>query len=106
MTMHSSTIAIYGATGYIGELTARIAVEKGLEPVLIRRDENKTGKVARRLDLPWRTGTLDDPRTLDEALRGLTVVLNAAGPFGTTTGPVLDACIRTGTLRDLARSTS
>lgn len=97
MKMHGNTIAIYGATGYIGELTARIAVEKGLEPVLIGRDETKVREVARRLDLPWRVASLDDPPALDEALRGISVVLNSAGPFGTTTGPLLDACIRTRT---------
>ncbi|WP_191300114.1 saccharopine dehydrogenase family protein [Lentzea cavernae] len=97
MTMHGSRIAIYGATGYIGELTARIAVERDLEPVLIGRGKRHVEEVARRLGLPWRIGALDDPEALDEALRDVSVVLNAAGPFSTTAGPLLDACIRTRT---------
>ncbi|MCX2947891.1 saccharopine dehydrogenase family protein [Lentzea sp. NEAU-D7] len=97
MTMHGNTMAIYGATGYIGELTTRIAVGKGLEPVLIGRGKPQVEEIARRHDLPWRVAALDDPHAVDEALRGISVVLNAAGPFGTTAGPLLDACIRTRT---------
>ncbi len=38
--------------------------------------------------------TLEDPRALERALDGVSVVLNAAGPFSATAGPLVIACLR------------
>jgi short subunit dehydrogenase-like uncharacterized protein len=43
-----------------------------------------------------RVFALDDPRALDEGLRGMDVVLCCAGPFSRTSRPMVDACLRTG----------
>jgi short subunit dehydrogenase-like uncharacterized protein len=37
----SSTFLLYGATGFVGEAIAHIAVEDGLEPILAGRDAVK-----------------------------------------------------------------
>jgi short subunit dehydrogenase-like uncharacterized protein len=83
-------IVIYGATGYIGAATARIAAERGLHPVLAARRPPAGGATVRPV-------ALTDPAALDALLGDAAVVLNAAGPFGTTQQPLLDACLRTGT---------
>ncbi|MFF5174682.1 saccharopine dehydrogenase family protein [Micromonospora sp. NPDC000089] len=92
-----TTIVIYGATGYIGRLCAREAVERGLHPLLAGRDRARLAAVGEALSLPVRVAELDDPAGLDRLLDGAAVLLNAAGPFVTTQPPLLDACLRTGT---------
>jgi short subunit dehydrogenase-like uncharacterized protein len=39
----SSTFLLYGATGFVGEATARLAIQSGLKPVLAGRDAVKLG---------------------------------------------------------------
>jgi short subunit dehydrogenase-like uncharacterized protein len=46
--------------------------------------------------LPHRVFALDEPRSLERALDGVSVVLNAAGPFSATSGVLTAACIRHG----------
>ncbi len=92
--MTAGGIAIYGATGYIGALTARVARERGLRPVLMGRDRAALAALGTDLDLPTRAGALDRPAEVDALLDGVAVVLNAAGPFAVTAGPGV-------TLRDL-----
>ena len=87
---------IYGATGYTGRLTARLAVERGLRPVLGGRDERRVAALAADLGLDWRATALSNRTALDDALDGIDVVLNMAGPFSRTAEPLIDACLRTG----------
>jgi short subunit dehydrogenase-like uncharacterized protein len=89
--------AIYGATGYSGELAARRAVEIGHRPLLMGRSEVKLAAIAEELGLRHRTVALDDRKKLAEALDGLSAVLNCAGPFVDTWMPIVDACLATGT---------
>jgi short subunit dehydrogenase-like uncharacterized protein len=88
---------IYGATGFTGKLTARIAAERGLKPVLTGRNEAKLRAIAQPLGLPYRVFELSDTAALDTALGEVDVVLHIAGPFSTTSKPMADACLRTGT---------
>jgi short subunit dehydrogenase-like uncharacterized protein len=53
--------------------------------------------VARALALPYKVFGLENPRELDAALRDVTVLINAAGPFEITARPIVEACLRTGT---------
>ncbi|MCD0484085.1 saccharopine dehydrogenase NADP-binding domain-containing protein [Streptacidiphilus sp. ASG 303] len=95
--MTPRTALIYGATGYMGRLCARRAVEAGLRPVLAARDAEALAAVAAGLGLPARAFGLDDARAVEAALTDTAVVLNCAGPFERTAGPLVDACLRTGT---------
>ena len=92
----TGTILLYGATGYTGKLIAREARAKGAGVVLAGRNPNRLKAVARPLDLPWRAFDLADRGKLDAALKGVSVVLNAAGPFSATARPMADACLRVG----------
>lgn len=85
---------LYGAYGYTGELTTRIAKARGMRLVLAGRDPARTAEVAARWGMDHRVFGLDDARAMDEALRGIDVVLHCAGPFAHTWRPMVDACLR------------
>ena len=92
-----SSFLIYGAYGYTGELIAREAVERGLEPMLAGRDGARVEALAGELGLPWRAFELEDDAALRDALEPVTAVLHCAGPFTHTARPVRKACLATGT---------
>jgi len=87
---------IYGATGYTGGLIAEWARQHALRPVLGGRDAMRLGALAERLGLEQRVAALSDPERLREALRGIRVVLHAAGPFSQTSRPMVEACLHAG----------
>jgi len=87
---------VYGASGHSGRLVTRRMCGLGLRPVLCGRDARKVAAFAGDLDLDHRTAAITDPNALGGALRGVGVVLNAAGPFSRTAEPIADACLRAG----------
>ncbi len=92
----SKTFLLYGATGYTGALTARMAVQQGLRPILAGRNPAKVEALAGELDLPWRAFPLSDTAALHDALKQVPVVLHCAGPYSQTYRPMADACLATG----------
>lgn len=88
---------LYGATGFTGRLAARTAKARGLRPILAGRNQAKLRALADPLALPWRAFDLVDPAAIDAALATVDAVLHIAGPFSTTSKPMADACLRTGT---------
>jgi short subunit dehydrogenase-like uncharacterized protein len=90
----SDPALIYGATGYTGRLLARAAVARGLRPIVCGRDERKVAAFAGALGLEHRVARLDSG--WGSVLRDIAVVINAAGPFSATSGPVAGACLRAG----------
>jgi short subunit dehydrogenase-like uncharacterized protein len=81
---------IYGAYGYTGELIAREAVRRGQRPILAGRSEQKLLPLAKELGLEHRAF---DVAQAPQALAGVTVLLNCAGPFATTVRPFVEACL-------------
>ena len=90
----NGTILIYGATGYTGSLIAKAASDRGARPVLAGRNLGKVKRVADPLGLSARAFDLGDPARIDAAIKDVSVVLCAAGPFSATSRPVADACLR------------
>ena len=91
------TWMIYGANGYTGELIARQAVALGMTPVLAGRSAAKVQPLAQQLGLPHRVFDLSRPQAeWIEQLRGMRVVLLAAGPFSATADAMARACIKAG----------
>lgn len=88
---------IYGATGFTGRMLASRSLARGLSPVLAGRDEARLRRLAVPLGFESRAVRPDDPAALVRLLRGARVVLNAAGPFVATAGPLVAACLATGT---------
>ena len=90
---HSSTrpVAVYGASGHTGRFVVDELRRRGLAVVAVGRD-------ARTLPpgVPGRTAAVDDAWALREAFVGCGVVINCAGPFLDTAGPVVQATIDVG----------
>ena len=93
----SSGFLLYGATGYVGDATARLAIEYGLHPILAGRDAGKLEKLAAELGVEYRVFDLRDPQKIEQALKDTTLVLHCAGPFIYTYKPIVEACLKTGT---------
>ena len=90
----SGEALIYGAAGYSGRLILDEALRLGLRPILAGRDATQIGPLAERHGLPYRIASLLDAEALHAMLREVGLVLNAAGPFSSTAGPLVAACLR------------
>ncbi len=88
---------IYGAYGYTGALITRMAVERGMRPVLGGRAPKRLEALASRYGLEMRAFSLGDPLQVDEGLAGMGLVLHCAGPFVDTASAMAEGCLRTGT---------
>lgn len=82
---------IYGANGYTGELIGRAAIGRGHRPILAGRTSAAVERLASELGLPHRVFGLEEPRAIDAGLEGARAVLNCAGPFAHTAGPMVEA---------------
>lgn len=89
-------LLIYGASGYTGSLASEYAKSIGLDIVLAGKTETTIKKLALSRNLPYRVFDLSDAQTVQSSLKGIRVVLNCAGPFAHTAGPLIDACIKLG----------
>ncbi|MDP4507262.1 saccharopine dehydrogenase family protein [Nonomuraea turcica] len=93
-------IAVHGASGFTGRLTAAETGRRGFTPVLVGRDEERLRKAAVEAGVPGaevRVAALDQPAALVDALRDCEVVINCAGPFTLLGEPVIRAAIAAGT---------
>lgn len=88
------TFMIYGSYGFLGEIITHQAVNSGLRPILAGRDVIKLEQQATELGLEYRVFSLDNPETIDQAFKNISVVLNCAGPYKYTYKPMVEACLR------------
>jgi short subunit dehydrogenase-like uncharacterized protein len=95
--MPHNTWMLYGATGATGTLIAEEAVRRGQQPLVAGRSEASLAALGKRLGLPWVAVGLDEPEQLKRAIADVDAVLNAAGPFGATVPPLVQACLAAGT---------
>ena len=84
---------IHGATGFTGRMVAREAIALGERPLLAGRSADKVRRVAEELGLPWVAFDLGYGAAAVAALRGVELVLLAAGPFDGLAQPMMDACL-------------
>ncbi|RUR43633.1 hypothetical protein ELY37_16950 [Vreelandella populi] len=89
---------IYGAAGYTGGMAAEHAASAGFNLVVAGRTKDREALeiLAGRLGADSRLFSLDDPETIARGLEGISVLLNAAGPFMNTAKPLMSAAIRAG----------
>lgn len=94
--MTSSTPAwlLYGANGYTGSLTARLAVARGMRPILAGRNAGAIRRLAQELGLEYRVFALTDTEPISRHLQGLAAVLHMAGPFSATSRLMHAACLQ------------
>ena len=88
---------IYGANGYTGHLIAVEAKRRGLKPVLAGRSADPIHRLAAELGLPAQIFDLSDIVSSTAALSEIAVVANCAGPFTATSGPMIEACLKSRT---------
>ncbi|MFD8088102.1 saccharopine dehydrogenase NADP-binding domain-containing protein, partial [Kitasatospora sp. NPDC059722] len=94
--MSNTTVTVYGAYGHTGRFVVAHLRERGFAPVLSGRDAAKLHALAEGTGLDVRPASVDDPAALDAALAGAAAVINCAGPFASTTAPVIEAALRAG----------
>ncbi|WP_427963630.1 saccharopine dehydrogenase family protein [Altererythrobacter sp.] len=92
----SGRVILYGATGYTGQAIAKHLAGE-MDVVLAGRNADRLAKIAEPLGLPWRSFELSNEAAVHTALADGAVLLNAAGPYADTAGPLALGCIRTGT---------
>jgi short subunit dehydrogenase-like uncharacterized protein len=98
----STDIAVYGATGFVGKLTARYLAEHapdGVRIALAGRSPEKLERVRSELGVDWPLVTADSAeaasmRALAESTR---VVATTVGPYRRYGIPLVDACASAGT---------
>jgi len=96
-------IVLYGATGYIGRLTARAMVARGARPLLAGRDQVRLNALAEQLSSAENAVTLETAVAGSEGpgpLRALIgpgdVLVSTAGPFLKIGRPVVEAAVAAG----------
>lgn len=96
---HSSSstkkIAVFGASGHTGRFVVAELARRSIPVVLVGRDAEKLLTLQKTYPaFEIRVASLDDPRSIECALEGASLVINCAGPFLDTAGPVIEAAIR------------
>lgn len=90
-------ITVFGAYGHTGKFVVAELVKRGLTPILSGRNSEKlqaAGSIFPGLEL--RPASIDEPRSLDDALEGSIAVINCAGPFLDTATAIAAAALRMG----------
>lgn len=95
--MNAKLWMIYGANGYTGQLIAEEAVQQGLKPILAGRSADKLAPLAKALACEYRSFSLTTATHISSQLDDVALVLNCAGPFSATSGPLVEACLASGT---------
>jgi short subunit dehydrogenase-like uncharacterized protein len=96
-------IVLYGATGYMGALTAQAMVASGARPVLAGRDQSRLSALAARLseagdgtELETAVAAADGPGPLRDLIGAGDVLVSTAGPFMKVGRPVVAAAVDAG----------
>jgi saccharopine dehydrogenase-like NADP-dependent oxidoreductase len=93
----AAAVVVYGATGHTGRFIVAELLRRSLATVISGRDAAQLEVLAAEWgDVGVRPATVDDASSLDRALVGAAAVVNCAGPFAVTGGPVVEAALRAG----------
>lgn len=87
-------VAVFGAYGHTGRFVVAELAARGFVPVVSGRNARTLQELAGGHGLEARVASVDDPASLDRALAGTAAVINCAGPFASTAGPVIEAALR------------
>jgi short subunit dehydrogenase-like uncharacterized protein len=98
-------IVLYGATGYVGALTARAMVASGVRPVLAGRDRGRLNALAARLaqqgdgtELETAVAGTAGPEQLQDLIGAGDVLVSTAGPFMKIGRPAVAAAVNAGAI--------
>ncbi|TLQ47937.1 saccharopine dehydrogenase [Streptomyces marianii] len=87
---------MFGAYGHTGRFVVAELAARGFLPVPSGRNAQALEELADAHGLEARVASVEDPASLEWALAGTAAVINCAGPFASTTGPVIEAALRAG----------
>ncbi|KAI8635105.1 hypothetical protein F5Y19DRAFT_486037 [Xylariaceae sp. FL1651] len=87
-------LIIYGATGYSGRLVSEEAKRKGLDFLIAGRTETHLRDLGASLSVEYRVFDLANLEKVETALQGARVLVNCAGPYVHTGGPLINVCIK------------
>ncbi|SDM80339.1 trans-acting enoyl reductase family protein [Polaromonas sp. JS666] len=91
----NKTVAVYGAYGHTGRFVVSELRRRGWTPILSGRDAGKLQVFGtENPGLELRPASVDEPASLDRALAGAAAVINCAGPFASTSAPLIEAAMR------------
>jgi NAD(P)-dependent dehydrogenase (short-subunit alcohol dehydrogenase family) len=89
------TATVFGAYGHTGRFIVAELRKRGWGLILAGRDAAKLSALgAANFGATVRRASVDDAASLDRALEGADVAINAAGPFAFTAGPAIEAAMR------------
>ena len=89
-------IVVFGATGYTGELTARL-VERGATPLLAGRDTDRVARLAAELGgLESTVADVDRPGSVRAPVERGDVLVTTVGPYLRFGEPALEAAVDAG----------
>lgn len=95
--MNNSEVLVYGAYGHTGQFVVAQLLRQGLTPILSGRNSHALAELGTEFpSLETRVAAIDDPSGLENAARGTAAVINTAGPFLDTAGPIAEAAVRAG----------
>ncbi|MEU3830083.1 saccharopine dehydrogenase NADP-binding domain-containing protein [Streptomyces sp. NPDC029080] len=89
-------VAVFGAYGHTGRFVVAELAARGFVPVPCGRNAQALEELAGEYRLEARVASVEDVASLDRALAGTAAVINCAGPFASTTGPVIETALRAG----------
>ncbi|MFJ8229883.1 saccharopine dehydrogenase family protein [Streptomyces sp. NPDC094448] len=87
-------VAVFGAYGHTGRFVVAELAARGFVPVVSGRNAGVLKELADEHGVEARVASAGDTESLDRALAGTVAVINCAGPFAATTGPVIEAALR------------
>ena len=95
-------VVVFGATGFVGKLTAKYLAEHGPDGVsvgLAGRSEEKLARVKDELGKDWPTIVADssDPASMKAMAERCRVVATTVGPYRKYGMPLVEACANAGT---------
>ncbi|MFF8638871.1 saccharopine dehydrogenase family protein [Streptomyces pilosus] len=87
-------VTVFGAYGHTGRFVVAELAARGFVPVLSGRNAQALEEMASSYGFEARVASAEDPASLERALADTAAVINCAGPFASTTGPVIEAALR------------
>ena len=91
----SDAVLVYGAYGHTGRFVLAELQRRGWDAIAAGRDRDALGRLAPTGAAP-RCFTVDDSAAVAAAAVDARAILNCAGPFDATAGPLIEAALRAG----------
>src|SRR2546429_4255253 len=93
--IQNRTVTVFGAYGHTGRFVVSELRKRGFTPILSGRDAAKLKAAGKaHPGSEGRVATVNGSPSLDRAMSGAVAVINCAGAFIDTAGPVIDAVLR------------